>query len=79
MKWVVKFVKGCLFMECTKLLSCFMCMCGFSVGAIPPRVFVNHSIYKGKAALTITPRPPEFFLLDVSITVFHKRLLFHDN
>ncbi|XP_058760880.1 single-stranded DNA-binding protein WHY1, chloroplastic-like [Vicia villosa] len=35
-----------------------------SVGAIPPRVYVGHSIYKGKAALTITPRPPEFLPLD---------------
>ncbi|GAU23858.1 hypothetical protein TSUD_369660 [Trifolium subterraneum] len=35
-----------------------------SVGALPPRVYVGHSIYKGKAALTITPRPPEFVPLD---------------
>ncbi|KAI5419935.1 single-stranded DNA-binding protein WHY1, chloroplastic [Lathyrus oleraceus] len=35
-----------------------------SVGALPPRVYVGHSIYKGKAALTITPRPPEFMPLD---------------
>ncbi|KAI4328395.1 hypothetical protein L6164_020752 [Bauhinia variegata] len=34
------------------------------VGALPPRVFVGHSIYKGKAALTVTPRPPEFTPLD---------------
>ncbi|PNX56931.1 single-stranded DNA-binding protein WHY1 chloroplastic-like, partial [Trifolium pratense] len=34
------------------------------VGALPPRVYVGHSIYKGKAALTITPRPPEFAPLD---------------
>ncbi|KAK3026627.1 hypothetical protein RJ639_040654 [Escallonia herrerae] len=30
----------------------------------PPRVFVGHSIYKGKAALTVEPRPPEFSPLD---------------
>ncbi|XP_059648881.1 single-stranded DNA-binding protein WHY1, chloroplastic-like [Cornus florida] len=29
-----------------------------------PRVFVGHSIYKGKAALTVEPRPPEFTPLD---------------
>lgn len=57
-------------------VSCFMC--GFSVGALPPRVYVGHSIYKGKAALTITPRPPEFMPLDVSMTVLDKRLLFRD-
>ncbi|KAJ7953765.1 Single-stranded DNA-binding protein [Quillaja saponaria] len=37
---------------------------GGGVGALPPRVFVNRSIYKGKAALTVTPRPPEFAPLD---------------
>ncbi|CAL0308140.1 unnamed protein product [Lupinus luteus] len=31
-----------------------------SVGALPPRVYVGHSIYKEKAALTVNPRPPEF-------------------
>ncbi|KAK7317521.1 hypothetical protein RJT34_01836 [Clitoria ternatea] len=35
-----------------------------SVGALPPRVYVGYSIYKGKAALTLTPRPPEFTPLD---------------
>ncbi|XP_019446860.1 PREDICTED: single-stranded DNA-binding protein WHY1, chloroplastic-like [Lupinus angustifolius] len=35
-----------------------------SVEALPPRVYVNHSIYKGKAALTLTPRPPEFAPLE---------------
>lgn len=35
-----------------------------SVGALPPRVYVGYSIYKGKAALTLTPRPPEFMPLD---------------
>ncbi|XP_057745978.1 single-stranded DNA-binding protein WHY1, chloroplastic-like [Arachis stenosperma] len=35
-----------------------------SGGALPPRVYVGHSIYKGKAALSITPRPPEFAPLD---------------
>nr|ACJ84322.1 unknown [Medicago truncatula] len=34
------------------------------VGALPPRVYVGHSIYKGKAALTITPTPPKFVTLD---------------
>ncbi|KAK9277027.1 hypothetical protein L1049_006566 [Liquidambar formosana] len=31
---------------------------------LPPRVFVGHSIYKGKAALTVEPRAPEFSSLD---------------
>ncbi|KAK7386951.1 hypothetical protein VNO78_27350 [Psophocarpus tetragonolobus] len=35
-----------------------------SVGALPPRVYVGYSIYKGKAALTLTPRPPEFVPLE---------------
>ncbi|XP_021844622.1 single-stranded DNA-binding protein WHY1, chloroplastic [Spinacia oleracea] len=29
-----------------------------------PRVFVGHSIYKGKAALTVEPKAPEFLPLD---------------
>lgn len=32
---------------------------------MPPRVYVGYSIYKGKAALTVEPRPPEFAPLDV--------------
>ncbi|XP_042502348.1 single-stranded DNA-binding protein WHY1, chloroplastic-like [Macadamia integrifolia] len=35
-----------------------------STGALPPRVFVGHSIYKGKAALTVEPKAPEFAPLD---------------
>ncbi|KAK4261161.1 hypothetical protein QN277_004202 [Acacia crassicarpa] len=35
-----------------------------AVGALPPRVYVGHSVYKGKAALTATPRPPEFASLE---------------
>ncbi|KDP21221.1 hypothetical protein JCGZ_21692 [Jatropha curcas] len=34
------------------------------VGESPPKVFVSHSIYKGKAALTVQPRAPEFAALD---------------
>ncbi|KAG6397728.1 hypothetical protein SASPL_143898 [Salvia splendens] len=30
----------------------------------PPRVYVGYSVYKGKAALTVEPRPPEFSPLD---------------
>ncbi|KNA03374.1 hypothetical protein SOVF_209830, partial [Spinacia oleracea] len=30
-----------------------------------PRVFVGHSIYKGKAALTVEPKAPEFLPLDL--------------
>ncbi|KAI4339367.1 hypothetical protein MLD38_024318 [Melastoma candidum] len=33
-------------------------------GGVPSRVFVGHSIYKGKAALTVEPRAPEFIPLD---------------
>ncbi|KAJ4711281.1 Single-stranded DNA-binding protein WHY1, chloroplastic [Melia azedarach] len=36
-----------------------------AVGGLPPRVFVGHSIYKGKAALTVEPKAPEFVSLDV--------------
>lgn len=32
---------------------------------MPPRFFVGHSIYKGKAALTVEPKAPEFTPLDV--------------
>ncbi|XXG42156.1 hypothetical protein AAC387_Pa01g2490 [Persea americana] len=35
-----------------------------SVGAPSGRVYVGYSIYKGKAALTIDPRAPEFVPLD---------------
>ncbi|XWS69757.1 hypothetical protein CRYUN_Cryun04dG0206400 [Craigia yunnanensis] len=31
---------------------------------LPPRYYVGHSIYKGKAALTVEPRAPEFVPLD---------------
>ncbi|GFY88421.1 ssDNA-binding transcriptional regulator [Actinidia rufa] len=30
----------------------------------PPRIYVGHSIYKGKAALTVDVRPPEFTPLE---------------
>ncbi|KAK3421949.1 hypothetical protein EUGRSUZ_G02539 [Eucalyptus grandis] len=33
-------------------------------GTASPKVFVGHSIYKGKAALTVEPRAPEFTSLD---------------
>ncbi|KAI9121275.1 hypothetical protein K1719_008308 [Acacia pycnantha] len=42
-----------------------------AVGALPPRVYVGHSVYKGKAALTVTPRPPEFASLEVGYTLTH--------
>ncbi|KAI9087158.1 hypothetical protein K1719_030793 [Acacia pycnantha] len=38
-----------------------------AVGALPPRVYVGHSVYKGKAALTVTPRPPEFASLEGAV------------
>ncbi|KAF8021516.1 hypothetical protein BT93_G1838 [Corymbia citriodora subsp. variegata] len=33
-------------------------------GTTSPKVFVGHSIYKGKAALTVEPKAPEFTSLD---------------
>lgn len=42
----------------------FMCV-HCSVVDLPPRVYVDHSIYKGKAVLTLSPKPPEFSTLDV--------------
>ncbi|RZC79894.1 hypothetical protein C5167_042472, partial [Papaver somniferum] len=38
---------------------------GFGVFAAATRVFVGHSIYKGKAALTVEPISPEFLPLEV--------------
>ncbi|KAL8111945.1 hypothetical protein AgCh_019592 [Apium graveolens] len=35
-----------------------------AAGSSSPRFFVGHSIYKGKAALTVEPRAPEFTPLD---------------
>ncbi|PIA62541.1 hypothetical protein AQUCO_00200510v1 [Aquilegia coerulea] len=35
-----------------------------SVGAFTPRVYAGYTIYKGKAALTIEPKAPEFVALD---------------
>ncbi|KAF3431418.1 hypothetical protein FNV43_RR26149 [Rhamnella rubrinervis] len=35
-----------------------------SGGPLPPKYFVSHSIYKGKAALTVDPKAPEFTALD---------------
>lgn len=34
-------------------------------GASSSKLYVNHSIYKGKAALTVEPKAPEFTSLDV--------------
>ncbi|XP_075524435.1 single-stranded DNA-binding protein WHY1, chloroplastic-like isoform X2 [Primulina tabacum] len=36
----------------------------FQNGQLPPRVYVGYTIYKGKAALAVDPRPPEFSPLD---------------
>lgn len=41
-----------------------------SAASKPSRVYVGYSIYKGKAALTIEPRPPEFSPLDVVSLLF---------
>ncbi|KAF5726804.1 hypothetical protein HS088_TW22G00486 [Tripterygium wilfordii] len=37
------------------------------VGGLPSKVFVGHSIYKGKAALTVEPKAPEFLALDSGV------------
>lgn len=34
---------------------------------------MGHSIYKGKAALTVEPRAPEFVSLDVSLSLYPQR------
>ncbi|XP_056168353.1 single-stranded DNA-binding protein WHY1, chloroplastic-like [Syzygium oleosum] len=44
------------------LLSYLGFLC--AVGTTSTKVFVGHSIYKGKAALTVEPRSPEFTSLD---------------
>jgi hypothetical protein len=48
----------------------------YIVGESPPKVFVGHSIYKGKAALTVEPRSPEFSPLDVSPLLFSSNFRF---
>ena len=48
------------------------------IPGLQPRFYVGHSIYKGKAALTVEPRAPEFVPLDVSfIQSFAFFFLFH--
>ncbi|KAF5741008.1 single-stranded DNA-binding protein WHY1 chloroplastic [Tripterygium wilfordii] len=37
------------------------------VGGMPSKVFVGHSIYKGKAALTVEPKALEFLALDSGV------------
>lgn len=44
---------------------CLVCVC-VAPASSSPRFFVGHSIYKGKAALTVEPKAPEFTALDVS-------------
>jgi hypothetical protein len=39
-------------------------------GAQEGRVFTSYSIYKGKAALSFDPRPPQFVPLDVGTVAF---------
>jgi hypothetical protein len=45
-------------------------------GTLPPRYFVGHSIYKGKAALTVEPRAPEFTPLDVCFFDYYYYLVY---
>ena len=48
----------------------------YIAGESAPKLFVGHSIYKGKAALTVEPRSPEFSPLDVSPLLFSSYLSF---
>ncbi|KAK4402940.1 Single-stranded DNA-binding protein WHY1, chloroplastic [Sesamum angolense] len=48
-------------------------------GQLPPRVYVGYSIYKGKAALTVEPRPPEFSPLDSGAFKLSRRALFYSS
>ena len=57
-----------------ELLVWFVCV----AGAFPTRFFVGHSIYKGKAALTVEPRAPEFTPLDVCFVKFPVRNMAFD-
>ena len=41
----------------------------YAAAQLPPRYYVGHSIYKGKAALTVEPRGPEFTALDVCLII----------
>ena len=59
-------------------LACemFICFLGFDLilgEGGPARFYVGHSIYKGKAALTVEPRTPEFVSLNVSLYLYPKR------
>ena len=57
-----------------ELLVWFVCV----AGTFPTRFFVGHSIYKGKAALTVEPRAPEFTPLDVCLVEFPVRKMVFD-
>ncbi|TXG56414.1 hypothetical protein EZV62_017727 [Acer yangbiense] len=61
-------ISGKLFWFCCCCCCCFLLLRCFDkeidFGALPPRVYVGHSIYKGKAALQVEPRAPEFVSLD---------------
>ncbi|XP_010480475.1 PREDICTED: single-stranded DNA-binding protein WHY1, chloroplastic-like [Camelina sativa] len=50
-------------MEHSPLTLAFADAVGAAEGS-PARFYVGHSIYKGKAALTVDPRAPEFVALD---------------
>lgn len=51
--------------------DCFLMSLGEGSSA---RFYVGHSIYKGKAALTIEPRAPEFVALEVSLFLEDQKL-----
>jgi len=52
-----------------EVLSVFCVRC--SVRELPARVYVNRSVYKGKAVLTVSPVLPKFTSLDVCFFLFH--------
>ena len=62
------FVYSLLVVLISRVLKCLWFGLFVAAAALPPRFFVGHSIYKGKAALTVEPRPPEFTPLDVCLT-----------
>ncbi|KAH7570148.1 hypothetical protein JRO89_XS05G0058500 [Xanthoceras sorbifolium] len=51
-------------LRCRSQQLFFCSTVAYTIGALPSRVYVGHSIYKGKAALTVEPRAPEFVSLD---------------
>lgn len=69
--WILKNVKH----EISESLN--FCLFGFIAEGSSPRFYVGHSIYKGKAALTIEPRAPEFVALEVCLSFGRSKALLY--